>query len=68
VGRFFQGVWLQTCSIFLSKTLDLQFGIIPIDFGGHLQGGRNISLLQPERGTTILDLKVIAHQRKKLIL
>jgi hypothetical protein len=31
----------------LSTTFDLQFGSVPVDFGGHLQGGRSISLLQP---------------------
>jgi hypothetical protein len=52
----------------LSTAPDLQFDSISIDFGGHLQGGRNISLLQPERGALVPDLKVIAHHGNKLIL
>jgi hypothetical protein len=32
-----------------STSPDIHFDSISIDFGGHLQGGRNLSLLQPER-------------------
>jgi hypothetical protein len=59
-------------------TPDLQFDNDFMLFGGHLQGGRIIELLQPARAVpvpdpviqrrTIIDMKVLAIKGKKLIL